>query len=137
MLCPSHTSFIHSDVGYAFGSEANCTTGHCCSSEAYNSASPNVTLAPAPRYGAYDWYGSVTFSGKFYELTIVCSDSPINLVAASFNAIPVMTETTDSGFNFTLYTGDAVTHAPDNELSRYVHSLVPAWYFCLMYCLHS
>lgn len=33
-------------------------------------------------------------------------------------AIPVLTGTEKTGFNFTVYTGDLVSHDPENQLSR-------------------
>jgi sphingomyelin phosphodiesterase len=51
-----HLSDMHLDARYATGSEANCTSGLCCRSNAFNSASPNTTLLPAPRYGSFHWY---------------------------------------------------------------------------------
>ena len=46
------------------------------------------------------------------------SDSPFALVAAGFEAIPVLTGTQETGFAFTLYTGDLVSHDAENQLSR-------------------
>lgn len=51
-------------------------------------------------------------------LVVMNSDSPYNLIAAGFGAIPIMTDTVDTGFNFTIYTGDLVSHDPDSQLSR-------------------
>ena len=47
-----HVTFT---VGYATGSEANCTTGLCCRTNNLNTGSPNKTLIPAPRYGWFTW----------------------------------------------------------------------------------
>ena len=41
--------------GYANGAEANCTSGLCCRENNHNAQSPNQTVFPAPRYGAYLW----------------------------------------------------------------------------------
>lgn len=40
------------------------------------------------------------------------------MALSALQAIPVLTATEHSGFDFTLYTGDLVAHDPDNELSR-------------------
>lgn len=48
----------------------------------------------------------------------VNSDTPYALALSVLQAIPVLTRTQDSGFNFSIYTGDLVSHDPDNELSR-------------------
>ncbi|KAJ7269242.1 sphingomyelin phosphodiesterase [Mycena haematopus] len=96
-----HLSDIHLDPRYATGSEANCTSGSpCCRKHAFNSLSPNTPISPASRFGAY-----------------LC-DSPISLVAAAMEAIPALTGTEKTGFAFTVYTGDLVSHDPDNQLSR-------------------
>ena len=47
------------------------------------------------------------------------SDSPISLVVSALKAIPVLTGTERTGFDFTLYTGDLVSHDSENQLSRY------------------
>ncbi|KAJ7070534.1 sphingomyelin phosphodiesterase [Mycena amicta] len=95
-----HISDFHLDPRYATGAEANCTTGLCCRHGGFNKASPNATLFPAPRFGAY-----------------TC-DTPMALAMAAVEAIPVLTGTQGSGFDFTVYTGDLVSHDPDNQLSR-------------------
>ena len=48
-----------------------------------------------------------------------CSDSPFSLVAAALQSIPVLAGTEKTGFDFTLYTGDLVSHDSENQLSRY------------------
>ncbi|KAG9222435.1 hypothetical protein CCMSSC00406_0002770 [Pleurotus cornucopiae] len=50
-----HLSDMHLDARYSTGAEANCTTGLCCRKGGFNSQSPNATLLPAPRFGAYHW----------------------------------------------------------------------------------
>ncbi|KAJ6485920.1 Metallo-dependent phosphatase-like protein [Mycena sanguinolenta] len=96
-----HLSDIHIDPRYDTGAEANCTSGSpCCRKPSFNSLSPNATISPAPRFGAY-----------------LC-DTPISLVTAAMEAIPVLTGTEETGFAFTVYTGDLVSHDPDNQLSR-------------------
>ncbi|KAJ7603124.1 Metallo-dependent phosphatase-like protein [Roridomyces roridus] len=95
-----HISDFHLDPRYATSSEANCTSTPCCRSNKVNNASPNATLFHAPRYGAFK------------------CDTPMALGLAALEAIPPMTGTQDTGFDFTLYTGDLVSHDPDNQLSR-------------------
>ena len=46
-------------IGYATGAESNCTTGLCCRANGFNSKSPNSTLSPAPRFGAFLWYAAL------------------------------------------------------------------------------
>ncbi|KAI0778609.1 sphingomyelin phosphodiesterase [Trametes elegans] len=95
-----HLSDMHIDPRYANGAEANCTSGLCCREINHNRASPNVTVFPAPRFGAY-----------------LC-DSPFSLITAALQAIPVLAGTERSGFDFTVYTGDLVSHDSENQLSR-------------------
>lgn len=42
------------------------------------------------------------------------------LALAALQAIPELTGTQKTGFAFTVYTGDLVSHDPDNQLSRHV-----------------
>ncbi|KAI0375428.1 sphingomyelin phosphodiesterase [Pilatotrama ljubarskyi] len=95
-----HISDMHIDPRYANGAEANCTSGLCCRENNLNTQSPNKTVFPAPRFGAY-----------------LC-DSPYSLVISALEAIPVLAGTERTGFDFTLYTGDLVSHDPENQLSR-------------------
>ena len=46
------------------------------------------------------------------------SDTPFSLAAATLEAIPVLTGTENTGFAWTIFTGDLVSHDPENELSR-------------------
>ncbi|KAF9502285.1 Metallo-dependent phosphatase [Pleurotus eryngii] len=102
-----HLSDMHLDARYSTGAEANCTSGLCCRKGGFNSQSPNVTLLPAPRFGA---------------------DTPLSLIVAALEAIPPLTETQGTGFAWTVYTGDLVAHDADNQLSReyvtYVETLL-------------
>lgn len=60
------------------------------------------------------------------------SDVPYALALSALEAIPVLTGTQDTGFNFSIYTGDLVSHDPDNELSReYVMYTEVCFYTCL------
>ncbi|KAJ6611473.1 Metallo-dependent phosphatase-like protein [Mycena sp. CBHHK59/15] len=95
-----HISDFHLDPRYATGAEANCTSGTCCRSNNHNVHSLNVSLSPAPRFGAYH------------------CDTPLALGLAAVQAIPPLTGTEDTGFSFSIYTGDLVSHDPDNQLSR-------------------
>lgn len=47
-----------------------------------------------------------------------CSDTPYALAAAALESIPVLAGTVGTGFDFMVYTGDLISHDPDNELSR-------------------
>ncbi|KZT73123.1 Metallo-dependent phosphatase [Daedalea quercina L-15889] len=93
-----HLSDLHIDPRYMVGSEANCTSSLCC--RAGTVAASNASSIPAP------WFGS-----------FLC-DSPISLVAATLQSIPVLTGTETSSFNWTIYTGDLLSHDAFNELSR-------------------
>ncbi|EMD32798.1 hypothetical protein CERSUDRAFT_161311 [Gelatoporia subvermispora B] len=95
-----HLSDMHIDPRYATGAEANCSSGLCCRENAFNRASPQEPIFPAPRYGAY-----------------LC-DTPYSLMLAAVQAIPVLTGTEKTGFDFGIYTGDLVSHDSENELSR-------------------
>ena len=46
------------------------------------------------------------------------SDTPFSLAAAALEAVPVLTGTEDTGFDFTVFTGDLVSHDSENQLSR-------------------
>ena len=46
------------------------------------------------------------------------SDAPFSLILAGLQSIPVLTDTQHTGFDFTIYTGDLVSHDPDHQLSR-------------------
>lgn len=52
------------------------------------------------------------------------SDAPISLVLAGLQSIPALTGTHNTGFDFTIYTGDLVSHDPDHQLSRLVCTLL-------------
>lgn len=95
-----HISDAHLDARYATHSEANCTSGLCCRANNFNHQSPDSPLFPAPRYGTYS------------------CDSPLALVTAALEAIPPLTGSEKTGFAWTLFTGDLVSHDPEYELSR-------------------
>jgi sphingomyelin phosphodiesterase len=46
------------------------------------------------------------------------SDVSFSLAAAVLEAIPVLTATDDTGFAWTIYTGDLISHDQENQLSR-------------------
>ncbi|KAG2753989.1 Metallo-dependent phosphatase [Suillus brevipes Sb2] len=95
-----HISDIHLDPRYAIGSEANCTGYMCCRENVFNAASPDQVLLPASRFGNFD------------------CDVPLDLLVAAMEAIGPLTGTEQSGFDFTIYTGDLTAHDPDNSYSR-------------------
>ncbi|KAJ3527846.1 hypothetical protein NM688_g8072 [Phlebia brevispora] len=95
-----HISDVHLDPRYSTGSEANCTSSLCCRANNFARSSPNVTLFPAPRYGAY-----------------LC-DTPFSLMLAALPSIPILAGVQQTGFDFTVFTGDLVSHDPDFQLSR-------------------
>ncbi|TFY56866.1 hypothetical protein EVJ58_g7375 [Rhodofomes roseus] len=95
-----HLSDLHIDPRYAIGAEANCSQYLCCRVNSYNENSLNHTVQPAPRFGAFN------------------CDSPYPLIVAALQAVPALTGTEETGFDFTIYTGDLIPHDPANELSR-------------------
>ncbi|KIJ54050.1 hypothetical protein M422DRAFT_73723 [Sphaerobolus stellatus SS14] len=95
-----HLSDFHLDPRYATGAEGNCTSGTCCRDNNPNTAFPDAPSFPAPRFG-----------------TFKC-DTPYALALSALQAIPVLAGTEKTGFAFTVYTGDLVSHDPDNQLSR-------------------
>lgn len=95
-----HISDIHIDPRYATGSEANCTAYLCCRENVWNAVSPNQVVLLAPPYGSF-----------------LC-DTPLSLMLAAMEAIPALTQTTGTGFNFSVFTGDLTAHDPDNQYSR-------------------
>ncbi|KAF8622021.1 hypothetical protein AX15_007311 [Amanita polypyramis BW_CC] len=97
-----HISDAHLDPRYYVGSEANCSGGLCCRLNAFNSASPNKVLEPAPLYGAF------------------ACDAPYHLVAAALQAIGPLTGTGKGkdSLAWTVYTGDVVAHDPRPQLSQ-------------------
>lgn len=46
------------------------------------------------------------------------SDTPWSMGLAALQAIPVLAGTENSSFDFTLYTGDLVSHDTEQQLSR-------------------
>ncbi|KAJ4472551.1 Metallo-dependent phosphatase [Lentinula edodes] len=95
-----HLSDFHLDPRYSTGSEASCSSGLCCRANNFNKTSPNASVFPAPRFGTYS------------------CDSPYALILSALEAIPVLADTKDSGFDFMIFTGDLVSHDPENENSR-------------------
>lgn len=92
-------SDFHLDPRYSTGSEAQCSGYLCCQASSRNtSAAPGQIIFPAPRYGAFS------------------CDTPYDLALAALEAIPVLTGTQQSGFDFTIFTGDLVSHLDDNQL---------------------
>ncbi|TRM70481.1 Metallo-dependent phosphatase-like protein [Schizophyllum amplum] len=95
-----HLSDVHLDARYATGAEANCTSGICCRTNNHNTNFPEEVLVPAPRFGHY-----------------LC-DTPESLMISAMEAIPLLTDTVDTGFAFSIYTGDLVSHDNDQQGSR-------------------
>ncbi|KAH9897978.1 sphingomyelin phosphodiesterase [Cubamyces lactineus] len=94
-----HLSDLHLDPRYTNGAEANCSSYQCCRDNVVNQQTPDEIVFPAPRFGAY-------------------FDTPLSLMLAGLKSVPVLAGTERTGFDFTLYTGDLVSHDPDNQLSR-------------------
>ena len=51
----------------------------------------------------------------------------MSLVLSALEAIPEVAGTKETGFAWTLYTGDLVSHDPENESSRYVYRSSIFW----------
>ncbi|KAJ3761911.1 sphingomyelin phosphodiesterase [Lentinula raphanica] len=92
-----HLSDFHLDPRYS--TVTSCSSGLCCRANNFNKTSPDSPVFPAPRFGTYS------------------CDSPYALILAALEAIPVLTDTKDAEFDFMLFTGDLVSHDPENELS--------------------
>ncbi|TVY82540.1 Sphingomyelin phosphodiesterase [Lachnellula suecica] len=94
-----HLSDFHLDARYQVASEANCSSSLCCR---YSAASTSQAIFPAPLYGAYK------------------CDTPYYLGLAALQSIGSMTGTgsIQSNASWTIYTGDLVSHDPENEMSR-------------------
>ncbi|KAH6662038.1 Metallo-dependent phosphatase-like protein [Halenospora varia] len=95
-----HLSDFHLDPRYEVASEANCTSGLCCRYS--KSASTSQAVFPAPLYGAFK------------------CDTPYYLGLAALQSIASLTGTGNgtSDAAWTIYTGDLVSHDPENEMSR-------------------
>ncbi|KAG9233801.1 sphingomyelin phosphodiesteras-like protein [Amylocarpus encephaloides] len=95
-----HLSDFHLDPRYQVASEANCSSGLCCKYS--GSTSTSQAWLPAPLYGAYK------------------CDTPYYLGLAALQSIASLTGTgkTQSNAAWTIYTGDLVSHAPENEMSQ-------------------
>lgn len=94
-----HVSDLHIDPRYTIGAEANCSQFFCCRPQGFD-ISPDQVVFPAPRYGSY-----------------LC-DVPLPTMVGVMKAIPILTGTEGTGFDFTIFTGDLVSHDPENELSK-------------------
>lgn len=94
-----HLSDFHLDARYSVASEANCSSGLCCR---YSSALTSQAVFPAPLYGAYK------------------CDTPYFLGLSALQSIAALTGTGDtcSSPAWTIYTGDLVSHDPENEMSQ-------------------
>jgi sphingomyelin phosphodiesterase len=93
-------SDFHIDPRYLTGSEADCTGYLCCRGDKFNISTPNQINMPAPRFGAFK------------------CDTPFDLAIAALSSIPTLTGTQNTGFDFTIYTGDIAAHDNDQGLSR-------------------
>ncbi|KAF8553428.1 sphingomyelin phosphodiesterase [Imleria badia] len=118
-----HVSDIHIDPRYATGFEANCSQYMCCRENTFNTASPDQILLPAARYGAYYWYVSSRSLPACLTHDDDDTDTPMSLMLAAMQAIPEVTETLGTGFNFSLFTDDITSHDSDNQYSRQAFSI--------------
>ncbi|APA15981.1 hypothetical protein sscle_16g107510 [Sclerotinia sclerotiorum 1980 UF-70] len=94
-----HLSDFHLDPRYQVASEASCSSGMCCR---YTNAPTSPAVFPAPLYGSYK------------------CDTPYFLALAALQSIGALTGTGVPGSEpaFTIYTGDLVSHDPQNQMSR-------------------
>lgn len=96
-----HLTDWHLDTRYDIGSEANCSQYLCCRPYATNTAlgttSANASV-PASRFGY-----------------LYC-DSPPDLALSAFSTMDQFVDR--SSINFTIFTGDIVSHDNDDQLSR-------------------
>ncbi|RMY17452.1 hypothetical protein D0867_06021 [Hortaea werneckii] len=97
-----HMSDFHIGPRYKVGSEGNCTHGLCCRNNVENKdLSTGEISYPAPLYGYYQ------------------CDTPYDLGLAALQAVGPLTGTSkDNPLAWTIYTGDLVSHDPQNQLSR-------------------
>jgi hypothetical protein len=78
-----------------------------------------------PHLGSVDFFGmqpQAFFSPYAPFSNKKSSDTPYALGLAALESIPTLTNTVDTGFAWTIYTGDLVSHDTDNQLSRFVLS---------------
>ena len=96
-----HLSDFHIDPRYSASSEANCSSGLCCRTNAHAAGALGKVAVPAPLYGSFK------------------CDTPYYLGLAALQAIAPLTGTHgNSSVAWTIYTGDLVSHDPQNQLSR-------------------
>ncbi|CAG8975410.1 hypothetical protein HYALB_00012339 [Hymenoscyphus albidus] len=95
-----HLSDFHLDPRYQVASEANCSSSMCCRYS--GSTGTSQAVFPAPLYGAYK------------------CDTPYYLGLAALQSIASLTGTgtTKSNAAWSIYTGDLVSHDPENEMSQ-------------------
>jgi hypothetical protein len=98
-----HMSDMHLDPRYSVGAEANCSSSLCCRANNPNAAaSPDQVLLSASAYGSFK------------------CDTPYDLALAALQAVGPLTGTGKGkeSLAWTLYTGDLVSHDPEQEISR-------------------
>ena len=47
-----------------------------------------------------------------------CSDTPLSLATSALQSIPILAGVQRTGFDFSIYTGDLISHDLSKELSR-------------------
>ena len=97
-----HLSDFHIDPRYSAASEANCSASFCCRTNVHAAgAGAGQISLPAPLYGSFK------------------CDTPYYLGLAALQSISPLTGTHgNSSVAWTVYTGDLVSHDPQNQLSR-------------------
>jgi sphingomyelin phosphodiesterase len=92
-----HLSDTHLDTRYKVGSEGNCTDySMCCRADSVNSASPQIPLVPAARFGGYG------------------CDVPGELMLSMFDYMQPYIKNA----SFAIFTGDVASHDKAWQLSR-------------------
>ncbi|KZS89241.1 Metallo-dependent phosphatase [Sistotremastrum niveocremeum HHB9708] len=94
-----HLSDFHLDPRYDNGAEADCSQFLCCRDGSVKTSSPNKTVIPAPRWGAF-----------------FC-DTPYDLAGSVMQAVPELAGV-DGSFEWGIFTGDLISHDNDNALGR-------------------
>jgi sphingomyelin phosphodiesterase len=111
MMKVLHLSDIHVDPRFFIGGEALCTSGQCCRSDSFNSS---VAMAPPSPPGSH--LASVNISEPAVYWGNYKCDSPWPLAISALESVTKLNGGTP--VDFSLYTGDMVTHDSSWHLSN-------------------
>lgn len=109
-----HMSDIHLDPRFLVGGEAKCTSGQCCRADSFNSS-----VVTGPPKTPHTFLNSSSLVEKAQYWGNYLCDSPYSSVMSAFEAVKPLNGGQD--VDFTLYTGDIVTHDAD---WHYSHDMV-------------